>query len=69
MRRYKLNILELSEVWWTGFEEVRTTTGETVIYSGCDEGQHSGVVLLINEETGKCIKWNAITDRITSAQF
>ena len=43
MRRYKLSILGLSKVRWTGFGEVKTTTGETIIYSGRDEG-HTTVV-------------------------
>ena len=70
MRRYKLSILGLSEVRWTGFGEVKTTTGETIIYSGRDEGHHSGVALAMNDETRKCMmKWNPITDRIISARF
>ena len=32
MRKHKLSILGLSEVRWTGFEEVRTTTGETNLH-------------------------------------
>ena len=70
MRRYKLSILGLIEVRWTSFGEVRTTTGETIIYPGRDEGHQSGVALVMNDETRKCMmKWNPITDRIISARF
>ena len=55
MRRYKLSILGLSEVRWIGFGEVRTTTGEATIYSGRDEGHHTGVALVMNDEIWKCI--------------
>ena len=49
---------------------MRTTTEETVIYSGLDEGQHSGVALVMNDETRKfMMKWNPITDRIISARY
>jgi len=43
MRRYKLSILGLSKVRWTGFGEVKTTMGETIIYSGRDEGHTTAV--------------------------
>ena len=70
MRRYLLSILGLSEVRWTGFGEVRTTGGETIIYSGRDEGHHSGVALAMNDETRKSMmKWNPITDRIQCTVF
>ena len=44
MGRYKLSILGLSGVRWTGFGEVTTTTGETIIYSGRNKGHHSQVM-------------------------
>ena len=70
MTGYKLSILGLSEVLWAGFGEARTTTGETNIYSGRDEGHHSGVALVMNDKTRKCMmKWNPITARINSARF
>ena len=47
-----------------------TTTGETIIYSGRDEGHHTSVALAMNDETRKCMmKWHPITDRIISARF
>ena len=55
IRKNKLSILVLSEVRWTGFKAVRTTTGEIIIYSGCNEGHHSGVTLVRNDETRECM--------------
>ena len=34
MKRYKLDILGISESRWTKFGRMKTTTGETVLYSG-----------------------------------
>lgn len=49
---------------------MRTTTGETSIYSGRDEGHHSGVALVMNDVIWKgMMEWNPITDKIISARF
>ena len=37
MRRYKLDILGVSESRWTGSGRLTTSTGETVLYSGRDD--------------------------------
>ena len=39
MRRYKLQVLEVSEVRWTSSESTRTSTGETVPHAGVGGGQ------------------------------
>ncbi len=49
MRKYELSILGLSEVSWTGFGELRTTSGETIIYSGPEEGHHRGVAIAMTK--------------------
>ena len=65
MRRYKPRIFGLGEVRWTGFKEVKTTIGETIIYSGSDEGDHSGITLVMNDETRRCmITSDPIKDRV-----
>ena len=40
MRRYGLHILGVSESRWTGSGRLRTTAGETVLYSGTADDQH-----------------------------
>ena len=37
-RKYNLDLLGLSEVRWTGFGELKTATGESILYSGAEEG-------------------------------
>lgn len=46
MRRYKLHVLGVSESRWTDSGRMRTTTGETLLYSGREDGQcHEGLLL------------------------
>ena len=40
MRRYNLQILGISDSRWTRSGRFRTSTGETVLYSGRDDDQH-----------------------------
>jgi hypothetical protein len=70
MKRYHLDVLGISEVRWTGFGEVRVTTGESFLYSGSEEQHHRGVGLMLSPEARKClIKWNPVSERIISARF
>lgn len=39
--RYELVIMRLIEERWTGFDELMTTSGETVLYTGAEE-HHRG---------------------------
>ena len=47
MRRYKLHILGVSECRWTGSGKFKANTGETVLYSGREDGHHHQAVALI----------------------
>ena len=69
-RKYNLNIMGISEMRWTGFGELRTATGETILYSGAEEEHHRGVGIVLNR-TGRSslLKWNPVSDRIISARF
>ena len=40
MRRYNLQILDISKNRQTGSGRYRTNTGETLLYSGRDDDQH-----------------------------
>ena len=52
MRRYNLQILGISESRWTGQGRVVTNTGETVLYSGRDDGHHSeGVAIILKKRS------------------
>ena len=50
MKRYKLNILGISESRWTKSRRMKTTTGETVLYSGReDDSHHEGVAIIMKK--------------------
>lgn len=52
-----------------GFGELRTTYGETILYSGAEE-HHRGVGLILTKSGRQSlIEWNPVNDRIISARF
>ena len=71
-RKYRLDILGLSEMRWTGFGELRTSTGEYILYSGLEEDHHRGVGRALKKEARTALlRWNSVSDRfmIMSARF
>ena len=69
-RKYNLDLLGLSEVRWTGFGELKTATGESILYSGAEEEHHRGVGLILKKEVRRTLlKWNPVNGRIMSAHF
>ena len=71
MQRYRLNIMGISEVRWEGSGKYIASTGETMYYSGRQDGQHrQGVGLILDREAGKCLmEWEPINHRIIRARF
>lgn len=71
MRRYRLDILGISECRWTGSGKINTNTGETIIYSGRSDNHHSnGVAIAMTKEASKSLdEWTPISDRIITARF
>ena len=56
MKRYRLDILGVSEVRWSGSGKYVAVTGETMYYSGREDGQHrQGVGLILSKEVGKSL--------------
>ena len=54
MRKYRLNILEISECNWKGSGKINTQTGETIIYSGRQYDHHNnGVAIAVTKEAFK----------------
>ena len=50
MKRYKLDILGLSESRWTRSGRMKTGTGETILYSGReDDLHHDGVAIILKK--------------------
>jgi len=66
MRRYNLDILGISESRWTESGRLRTSTGETVLYSGRDDNQHcEGVAIILKKGVEKSlIEWKPVNSRL-----
>ena len=71
MAKYKVEILGISECRWTGSGEVRTQTGENIIFAGRNDNQHqSGVAIVMSKEAFRALEsWNPVSDRIITARF
>ena len=57
---------------WNSCGKLRVTTGETVLYSGIDEGENHerGVCFMLYKETAQCLlKWELVSERINRAWF
>jgi len=71
-RNYNLDILGRSEIQWIGFGELRTATGESILYSGAEEEHHRRVGLILKKEEHvrkMLLRWNPVNKRIMSACF
>ena len=72
MHRYNLKILGLCETRWTGTGRTRLMSGDTIIYSGHDEGQphaHGVALLMTPEATRALLSWEPVSPRILTARF
>ncbi|KAL9976159.1 hypothetical protein ACROYT_G013418 [Oculina patagonica] len=71
MAKYKVEILGISECRWTGSGQVRTQTGENIIFAGRNDNQHqSGVAIMMSKEASRALEsWNPVSDRIITARF
>ena len=71
MHRYNLDILGISEYRSTGSGKIRTSTGETILYSGRQDEHHSsGVAIIMIAEAAKTLEeWTPISERIITARF
>ena len=71
MQRYRLNILGVSEVRWTGSGRYVAPTGEIMYYSGREDGQHrQGVGIILDKEANKSLmEWEPVNNRIIRARL
>ena len=65
MRRYNLHILGVSECRWTKSGRYKTSTGETVLFSGRDDQHHEGVAIILKKGLEKSLmEWKPINSRL-----
>ena len=73
MRRYRLEILGVSEARWNQFGETELATGELFIYSGNenkDNVHERGVGIMLPGHAKKCLMdWEPIDDRIITTRI
>ena len=72
MQRYGISILGVSEMRWNSCGKLRVATGETVLYSGMDEGENHerGVGFILSKEAAQCLlEWEPVSERIIRARF
>ena len=71
MRRYKLDILGISETHWIQSGQIRLNSGEKILFSGREGNQHSeGVAFILNKQAQKSLRgWEAHGERIIMASF
>ena len=70
MRRYRLDILGVSECRWTGSGRQVTSEGAVILHSGHDEQHSRGVALIITKDKANTLlEWEPHSDRLISARF
>ena len=71
MKRYKLDILGISESRWSKSGRMKTTTGETVLCSGReDDLHHEGVAIIMKKGMENYLmEWKPVNRRIIQARF
>lgn len=72
LRKFRLEVLGMSECRWNGSGEHQLATGEKFLYSGRAEGEiHSeGVGFLLSKNASRSlIEWNPVSERIIYAKF
>lgn len=72
MQRYGISILGVSGMRWNTCGRLRIAGGETVLYSGMDEGENHerGVGFILSKEAAQCLlEREPVPERIIRARF
>jgi hypothetical protein len=70
INRINLHVLGVSESKWTWSGKIRTTTGETVIYSRRDNNLHHGVAIILKKGVERrLLDWKPINNRLMSERL
>ena len=70
--RYGISILGVGEIRLNSSGKMRVATGETVLYSGMEEGgnHEKGVGFILSKEAAQCLlEWEPVSKRIIRARF
>ena len=70
MRRYRLDILGISECRWTGSGRRVNSDGSVTLHSGHDSQHIRGVALIVSKEKVNTLQdWEPLSDRLIRARF
>ncbi|XP_063405708.1 uncharacterized protein LOC134689673 [Mytilus trossulus] len=71
MKRFKLDILGVSECRWTDSGKYKHNSGTEIYYSGRTDGRHQeGVAILLSKSASNSVaEWIAINERITKIRM
>ena len=72
MQRYGVSFLGVTEMRWHSCGRLRIATGETVRYSGMDEGENHEreVRFILSKEAIQCLlEWEPVSERIIRDRF
>jgi endonuclease/exonuclease/phosphatase family metal-dependent hydrolase len=70
MRRYKIEILRISETRWTGFGEITIQREGTFIYSRTEEEHKEGVGMLLSKRDKRSLlEWEPVSSRIITSRL
>jgi len=71
MRRFKLHVLGVSESRWTGSGKLKSTSGETVLYSGREDDLHyEGVAIILKKGLEQSVlEWKPVNSRLMSVRL
>lgn len=70
MRRYRLDILGISECRWTGSGRQVTSDGSTILYSGHLDQHIRGVAIMASKEkSNTLLEWEPLSERLIRPRF
>ena len=70
MRRYKLDILGISECRWMEFGKVKTQESEVILYSGSTVKHEHGVAIILSKNAAQSLmSWEPVSERIATARL
>ena len=70
MKKYKLDLLALSEVRWIGSGYEQLGEGYSLIYSGNESRHQAGVGIMLSDQATKALaEWKPVSERCLLARF